>query len=179
MSIPGTEAFYREYYGPPCQPKLVPVTLIPAEFDDDNRALVISCDERVARYYKRFGYLLRELAPKYARKADDVLDDWCYACRHIGNDPNKPWSVHAWAIALDLDATKNPYGSAGKIANCKPFLNQIKFEGWRWGGAYTTTKDGMHFEPLITPAIIRERYGAEGKPKEEWARTLRKAGYLV
>lgn len=175
MSTPGTEAWYREHYGEPCKWDLVPVEIVPDFKHDAGTGVVVPFDKSVARMYRGFSWALLEYAPKYAKHVDDVRDDWGPNCRHIGDDPSRPWSVHAWALALDLDATKNPFGSEGQIRRCHEFLRVVSVMGFRWGGAYSTTPDGMHFEPLITPAQIRNRFKANGEPQAWMMKRIREA----
>jgi hypothetical protein len=178
MSIPGTEAWMREKWGPPCNVRLVPVTLVPDYKADPGQGRTINVEKRAARAFKFFAWALQEYAPKYARHVDDIMDDWVYNCRHIGNDPSRPMSNHSWGTALDLDAVKNPYGSEGKIRNRREFLELVSEAGFRWGGAYTTTKDGMHFELIIGPAQVKTRFDRRGKPRIWFRRKLQKAGVL-
>lgn len=173
MSTPGTEAWMREKWGPPCQVQLVAVELVPDYKDDQGKGRVISVEKRAARAFRFFAWALQEYAPHYAKHVDDILDDWVYNCRHISDDPSKPMSNHSWGTALDLDATKNPYGSQGKIRTRYDFLALISEAGFRWGGAYTTTKDGMHFELLITPLQVKARFKKDGTPRAWFERRLK------
>lgn len=175
MSTPGTEQWMRENFGPPCDPKLVSVELVPDFKHDPGTGVIIQVDQSVARMYRFFSWALLEYAPKYAQHVDDVRDDWVYNCRHIGDDPTRPWSNHAWAVALDLDSTKNPFGSEGQIRRCHEFLRVISVAGFRWGGAYTTTKDGMHFEPMITRKQIENRFKVNGEPQTWMMKRIREA----
>lgn len=74
-----------------------------------------------------------------------------YSPRHILNDPSKPWSNHAWGLAVDLNSLENGYGSHGD------FPPRIAHELWnhwgfRWGGDYLYSPgDPMHFEFMGTP----------------------------
>jgi len=59
-------------------------------------------------------------------------------------------SNHAYASAVDMNATWNPLGSApkpdgekGSVFRLVPLANK---HGFYWGGHYSTRPDGMHFE---------------------------------
>lgn len=77
-----------------------------------------------------------------------------YKCRHIDNNPAKPWSLHAYGIAIDIDPKQNPYTSgdpySGKIKRVHvDAVMQIRnVQGrrvWEWGGSWRTP-DRMHFQ---------------------------------
>jgi hypothetical protein len=59
-------------------------------------------------------------------------------------------SMHSFGIALDLDAARNPNGggSAGHCITTFPpdFVAVFKKYGFRWGGAFKSNCDAMHFE---------------------------------
>lgn len=76
---------------------------------------------------------------------------WGYSPRHILNDPSKPWSNHAWGLAVDLNATENPYGSRGDFP--KVIAHKLwNTWGFRWGGDYQhSPRDDMHFEYMGSP----------------------------
>jgi hypothetical protein len=67
----------------------------------------------------------------------------CYVPRFIDRDPNKPLSMHAFGLAVDLNVKDNPLGSAGTM---DPRIVDI-FERWgfEWGGLWARP-DPMHFE---------------------------------
>lgn len=98
-----------------------------------------------------------------------VADDWGYAKRYIrGLERLRVWSNHAWGLAVDLNATRNPMTSDGVVHTDMPFwVIQIMAEhGFAWGGAYTgARKDPMHFEFLGTPeqayALVRALQAAD------------------
>lgn len=108
-----------------------------------------------------------------------------YSCRNISGSNKK--SLHAFAIAVDLNPSQNPYGNplrhnypAGFVDDVKA----IKFDGERaftWGGDWSTA-DAMHFQIDLPPAKIG---GAPTQPEEENVeevvkgiqRSLQAAGY--
>jgi len=51
-------------------------------------------------------------------------------------------SLHAWAMAIDINAAQNPLG--GKVMFSQPFLQCFRAAGL-FCGADWTRKDGMHF----------------------------------
>ena len=66
----------------------------------------------------------------------------CYAPRRIR--PGGSLSLHAWGLAVDLNAAANPYGSD---ARQDPRLVRIMLaHGFTWGGDWPTIRDPMHFE---------------------------------
>ena len=87
---------------------------------------------------------------------DKVADDWGYANRYIrGAEARKVLSNHAWGLALDLNATKNPMTSDGKRHTDMPATVVAIWTslGFQWGGNYTgSRKDTMHYEFAGTPA---------------------------
>jgi hypothetical protein len=66
----------------------------------------------------------------------------CYAPRRIR--PGGSLSLHAWGLAVDLNAAANPYGSSSRQ---DPRLVRIMLaHGFSWGGDWPTIRDPMHFE---------------------------------
>lgn len=68
----------------------------------------------------------------------------CYVPRLVrGENPNRPVSMHAWGLALDMNVGRNPSGAP---PNQDPRL-VAAFERWgfRWGGRWSPP-DAHHFE---------------------------------
>ncbi len=68
--------------------------------------------------------------------------------RHMGHDPARPLSVHAFGAAIDLDAAWNGYGVPIERMQIDRDVVQVFEEcGWTWGGRWTGAyADGMHFQ---------------------------------
>jgi hypothetical protein len=67
----------------------------------------------------------------------------CFVPRHIDRDPSRGLSMHAWGLAIDVNARDNPLGAT-------PVMDQRVVEvferwGFDWGGHWRRP-DGMHFE---------------------------------
>jgi hypothetical protein len=79
-----------------------------------------------------------------------------------GSSPTGHWSMHAYGEAVDLDPQENPYTGCGRTRDPRsvPYLDRSRVRpgmvtptvvavfrsiGWGWGGAWTGTKDYMHF----------------------------------
>jgi hypothetical protein len=66
----------------------------------------------------------------------------CYAPRRIPTSGTL--SLHAWGLAVDINASRNPQGSR---PHQDPRLVRImERHGFSWGGRWPTVPDGMHFE---------------------------------
>ncbi|MCU7728031.1 M15 family metallopeptidase [Actinoplanes sp. KI2] len=92
---------------------------------------------------------------------DDNLTD-AYACRPVRDA--KAWSQHAYGLAVDVNPFQNPYHKGkivlpelatsyldrgavrpGMIGPDGPVVEAFAAIGWKWGGAYRSLKDYMHF----------------------------------
>lgn len=106
------------------------------------------------------------LVVNFHRRVDDVTkphpaDDWGFNYRANVNDPTQ-LSNHSSGTAIDLDATEHPNGvpiyksfTTQQIAEIHAILREL--EGVvRWGGDYTHTVDGMHFEINVPPGSLRK-----------------------
>ncbi|GAA5500446.1 hypothetical protein Dxin01_00167 [Deinococcus xinjiangensis] len=70
----------------------------------------------------------------------------CYVPRHMGWSPKRPLSCHSWGIAVDFDASTNPYG-VSRFPISPAFVRHMEERGWIWGGRWTGSyADGMHFQ---------------------------------
>lgn len=70
------------------------------------------------------------------------LSYWgCYVPRHKMWDPSQELSVHAWGIAMDLNADTNASGTAGTMDT--RVVKIFEAHGFYWGGHFG---DPMHFE---------------------------------
>jgi hypothetical protein len=90
--------------------------------------------------------LRRALADVVRRHLAHLIDpgDYagCYAPRRIPTSGTL--SLHAWGLAVDVNASRNPQGSP---PHQDPRLVRImERHGFSWGGRWPTVPDGMHFE---------------------------------
>lgn len=69
----------------------------------------------------------------------------CFVPRHMGWDPRRPVSRHAWGIAVDVNARLFPYGSHDK--QDQRLIAAFARQGFAWGGRWSTP-DPMHFEAI-------------------------------
>lgn len=79
-----------------------------------------------------------------------------YNCRKITGGSN--WSLHAYGIAVDINARTNPYGTRlitdmpfAMVEAIKAIRTQSGAEIFRWGGNYPKVKDAMHYEIVASP----------------------------
>lgn len=94
----------------------------------------------------------KDLVPKFeqalnnliARELIDELKSWggTYNVRMMKGNANA-YSLHSWAIAVDLNVAENQYGSEPKLS--PEFVACFKEVGFDWGGDWKK-KDGMHFQ---------------------------------
>src|SRR4051794_9637031 len=66
----------------------------------------------------------------------------CYAPRRIPTSGSL--SLHAWGLAVDINASRNPQGSPPH--QDRRLVRIMERHGFRWGGRWPTVPDGMHFE---------------------------------
>jgi hypothetical protein len=66
----------------------------------------------------------------------------CYAPRRIPGSGSL--SLHAWGLAVDLNASRNPQGSPAH--QDRRLVRIMERHGFSWGGRWPTVPDGMHFE---------------------------------
>jgi len=89
--------------------------------------------------------LARVLRSLERRGLDRLVDrgDYagCHAPRRIPTSGSM--SQHAWGLAVDLNASENPYGA--EPAMDMRIVRAFRREGFVWGGDWPTP-DGMHFE---------------------------------
>jgi hypothetical protein len=66
----------------------------------------------------------------------------CYAPRRI--QPRGQLSLHAWGVAIDLNAGANPF--LGRSRQDPRLVRTMERHGFTWGGDWPTRPDPMHFE---------------------------------
>jgi len=108
--------------------------------DGQGRAVeLIYCHRRIATPLRR---TLGELGEQQLGHLVNTFDG-CFVSRHMGWDPKRPLSRHAWGIAVDLNARLFPYGSR-KQQDARLVAAFAK-QGFCWGGEWGKP-DPMHFE---------------------------------
>jgi D-alanyl-D-alanine carboxypeptidase len=66
----------------------------------------------------------------------------CHAPRRIPGSGSL--SLHAWGLAVDINASENPQGSEPTMD--RRIVRAFEDAGFTWGGRWPTAPDGMHFE---------------------------------
>ena len=66
----------------------------------------------------------------------------CHAPRRI--QPRGQLSLHAWGVAIDLNAAANPF--MGRSRQDRRLVRTMQRHGFTWGGEWPTRPDPMHFE---------------------------------
>lgn len=79
-------------------------------------------------------------------------ETWGFACRAIAN--TRTASNHSWGLAIDINATTNPYSAVFRTDIPPVVVNDWEVCGWYWGGRYTNKKDTMHFEFIGKPSDV-------------------------
>lgn len=69
--------------------------------------------------------------------------DGCFVPRFIARDPSRPLSMHAFGLAIDLNASTNAFGTAGLMH--PDVVAAFERWGFEWGGRWSEP-DPMHFE---------------------------------
>lgn len=109
-----------------------------------------------------FTYLVQQ----YHARVDDVtephpMDDWGF---YYKPNANSPWKLsrHSGGIAIDVDATEHPNNvsvaktfTSAQVSEIHKILDELD-DVVRWGGDYTHTIDGMHFEINVRPGDLHE-----------------------
>lgn len=68
--------------------------------------------------------------------------DGCWNIRDMKGHPGL-WSLHSWALAVDLDASLNQFGKTPTME--KGIVECFTDVGFDWGGRFSYP-DGMHFQ---------------------------------
>jgi hypothetical protein len=77
------------------------------------------------------------------RRLEDEIKTWdgCFNIRRKRG--LKSWSLHSWAIAIDINATRNGLGQTPSMD--RRLVACFTDAGFDWGGIWTRP-DGMHFQ---------------------------------
>lgn len=158
MATRGGERWRIEEYGQPCEAERRTI---------DFSGLSVSVNAPAAPGFEALGDLF---SAEYGR-ALDRTQTGSYNCRHIGSNSSKPWSAHAWALAIDIDWRLNPYKKPlttvipNSLRDIGPRIRtkETNTAVFRWGGGWSTP-DPMHYEIMATPKEIAEGIVVDGSP---------------
>jgi peptidoglycan hydrolase-like protein with peptidoglycan-binding domain len=98
-------------------------------------------------------------------------DDWGFAWRRIRGSATD-WSMHAYALAIDLDAIANPMGPRRTTFPVLETRELARSLGFRWGYDYANRPDAMHFEFMGSLEDAHELAGPVGVLRREPLREL-------
>lgn len=123
--------------------------------------VTVRADRSGARFsvHRRISVLFDSLIDEMERRGYlcKPAQSGAYNCRPIGG--TKTSSLHAWALAGDINWTDNPYTSTGR-KTMPLWVPREVFNpyGFAWGGDYSgARKDYMHLEFMGTPTQADEQ----------------------
>jgi peptidoglycan hydrolase-like protein with peptidoglycan-binding domain len=135
----------RSFWGPPCQRELTTLML--------HSGARIRVAVETAEAFRALDMVLQKHG--YAPRSADTGG---YNCRPVTG--GKGFSLHACGIACDINWNSNPYRKDNKLVTDMPQTMVDAVVGirsasgalvFRWGGAFRTFKDAMHYEVIATP----------------------------
>ena len=66
------------------------------------------------------------------------------ATHRAGSSRSGQLSLHAWGVAIDINAAANPF--MGRSRQDPRLVRTMQRHGFTWGGEWPTRPDPMHFE---------------------------------
>jgi hypothetical protein len=135
-------------------------------------ALVVHRDvatvvDAVFRYLYDQRFQIERIVPIDAYQGDDdasmaANNTSAFNCRAVTGGSS--WSEHSYGWAIDINPVQNPYVNGntvlpeagrnylnradvvpGMIVSPGPVVDGFRYNGWGWGGDWTTKKDYQHF----------------------------------
>ena len=135
VPIPQNYTELHEHFGDPSDPNFQHeyLVLFPEELAS-GASVTVRCHAAMAPALKKIWAANRAHIHSYAG---------CYNYRKVrGSATNL--SLHAWGLAVDLNAPENPLG--GTSTQAPQLVAAFKDAGFFWGGNYHHRKDPMHFQ---------------------------------
>ncbi len=147
-----SQEYVSKFYGPhgvpgAYTPPTKQITLPFPAFYEDSPVTKLRPHEKCADSLLRVFDRLAEIYPtSEARKEAGILTyDGLYNPRSMRG--GSAWSMHSWAIAIDLNAERNGNLVSWPVASTMPFevMECFAREGWTAAGAFWG-RDAMHFQ---------------------------------
>ena len=127
-----------KYGVPNAKSKWLTMFEVPTELQIPHLPNKIYCNVDFIEPYKK---ALKNLIDKDCAKEIKTFDG-CFNIRKARG--TQIWSLHSWAIAIDINAFENQMFTNGKLT--KKFVDCFKSAGFEWGGDWPKRKDPMHFQ---------------------------------
>ncbi len=122
-----------------------PLQMVAVAFPGSDRDWNLPVADAAAPAFELFADLMRKHDYLFREVSGGT-----YNCRYIGGTTS--WSLHAYGIAIDLNPSKNPYGTTTHDFP-QDFIEEVLATGlFRWG---MTFRDPMHWEIDVPPSDIR------------------------
>lgn len=129
-------------YGDPVLEKGLIVWWVPNEFNISVIPKKIYCNRDLVQPLTDALYFLLRRGLLHELKTWD-------GCFNIRNKRGgSTWSLHAWAVAIDVNAAWNRFGYPPTLS--QGFVECFTDAGFDWGGKWTKP-DGMHFQLSALP----------------------------
>lgn len=146
-----SQSALRYWWGPPCRGVNVTVRL------NGNGRVTVKAS--IVEATKALNAVL--VAYNYQTRYGDT---GAYNCRRVTGGSS--YSLHAYAIALDINWSTNPYSYRLITDMFRPGDHQMPYrieairtksghQVWRWGGKFSGNKDAMHYEITCSPSALR------------------------
>lgn len=105
---------------------------------------------------KEMASLMLGFARDFHTTVEPLRVGWCWGHAYRAVTAGHTWSFHSAGIAMDFNAPEHPWKKANTFsAKEREAIHRLltRYRGaFRWGGNYTTNKDEMHFEIIVSRA---------------------------
>jgi hypothetical protein len=143
------ESFYGPHgesgYSPPTEEIVLPFTIYYEGTAVNRLRPHVKCAQSLLRVFERLAVTFPD---EHSRRMAGILTyDGLYNPRRMRG--GQSWSMHAWAIAIDLDADNNGNLTHWPTAARMPIevIECFALDGWASAGAFWG-RDAMHFEAV-------------------------------